>query len=44
MVKRMRLVMRQGLLDYATVKDVKQPKPMRPEQLSLLSKLWRNVV
>ena len=45
MVKKMRIVIHQGLLDYATVKGMEQPKIIAKEShLNLLSKLWRSVM
>jgi len=44
MVKRMRLVVRHGLLDYSEIKGMRKPKlEARPERLSLLTKLWQSV-
>jgi len=45
MVKKMRIVIHQGLLDYANVKGIQQAKPVAKEShLNLLSKLWRSVM
>lgn len=45
MAKKMRLVVRHGLLDYAKIKGMEKPKlEARPEKLSLLSKLWKDVI
>jgi hypothetical protein len=44
-MERTRLVIRHGLLDYARMKGMKKIKvEARPERLSLLTKLWQEVM
>jgi hypothetical protein len=44
-MKRSRMVIKGGLLDYAGMKGMKKPKvEARPERLSLLAKLWQSVI
>jgi hypothetical protein len=45
MMKKSRIIMVHGLLDYAQIKGMEKPKPeTKPEKLSLLTKLWQSVV
>jgi hypothetical protein len=45
MMKRSRMIIRGGLLDYAQIRGMEKPKSeARPERLSLLTKLWKSVV